>query len=34
VVIQKVIQENLELGGLEENQDIDFSEQHKILKLA
>jgi len=34
VVIQKVIQENLELGGFEENQDIGFSEQSKILKLA
>lgn len=34
VVIEKVIQKNLELGGLEENQGIGSSEQHKILKLA
>jgi hypothetical protein len=33
-VIEKVIQKNLELSGLEENQGIGFSEQHKILKLA
>jgi len=34
VVIEKVIRENLELIGLEENKGFDFSEQSKILKLA
>jgi hypothetical protein len=34
VVIEKIIQQNLELGGLDENKGIDFSEQHKILVLA
>jgi len=34
VVIEKAIQESLELGGLEEHKAVDFSEQQKILKLA
>jgi len=34
VVVEKVIQQSLELGGLDENKGIDFSEQHKLLKLA
>jgi len=33
VVIKKVIEENLEIGELE-NKGADFSEPHKILKLA
>jgi len=34
IVVEKVIQQSLELGGLDENKGVDFSEQHKILKLA
>jgi len=34
VVVEKVIQQNLELGGLDENKGVDFSGQHKLLKLA
>jgi len=34
VVVGKVIQQNLELGGLDENKGVDFSEQHKLLTLA
>jgi hypothetical protein len=34
VVIEKAIQEILELGGLEENRGVDFSEQNRIIKLA
>jgi hypothetical protein len=34
VVIEKAIQESLELGGLEENRGVDFSEQNRIIKLA
>jgi len=33
-VIEKVILENLEFLGLEENKDVDFSERQKMLKLA
>jgi len=34
VVVGKVIQQSLELGGLDENKGVDFLEQHKLLKLA
>jgi len=34
IVIEKVIQQSLELDELDENRGVDFSEQHKILKLA
>jgi len=34
VVVGKVIQQSLELGGLDENKGVDFSEQHKLLTLA
>jgi len=32
VIIEKVIQENLELNSLEKNQGFEFWEQHKILR--
>jgi len=34
VVIKRVILQNLELCGLDENKDADFSERQKIVKLA
>jgi len=34
IVVEKVIQQSLELGELDENKGVDFSEQRKILKLA
>jgi len=34
VVIEKVILQNLELCGLNENRDADFSERPKIVRLA
>jgi len=34
VVVGKVIQQSLELGGFDENKGVDFSEQYKLFKLA
>ena len=34
IVVEKVIQQSLELGELDENKGVDFSEQHKLLTLA
>jgi len=34
IVIEKVIQQSLELDEFDENRGVDFSEQPKILKLA
>lgn len=34
VVVEKVIQQNIELGGFDDKNDVDFPEQPKLLKLA